>query len=467
MADPRPDLIDLHQPRRLHIVGIGGVGMSGLAAVLAQRGHHVTGSDLRESPYLTKLRTEGIDARVGHRAENLPAEVDAVVISTAIRGPNPEVEEAERRGIPVLRRADLLRLVIDTRRTLAVSGTHGKTTTTTMSMLILREAGWRPSFLIGGHVNEVGSNAHDDEGEWLVVEADESDGTFLQFRPEAVVVTNVESDHMDHWQTFDNLVEGFREFLSRPDGPRVACADDPVASRLAAEITATGRPVVTYGFSAIADYRIERRLSAEAGSEFTLSHRGGLLGAVSLPVPGRHNTLNAAGACSVALELGVPFEVAARALGRYAGVARRFHFRGDIDGITLVDEYAHLPTEIRATIATAREGHWKRVVAVFQPHHYYRTSVMWQDFARAFDGADVIVITDVYGPGETPLPGVSGKRIADAIGDATPSALVVYVPHRVDLLDRVRDIARAGDIVLTMGSGDITNLAEEWLHRPS
>jgi UDP-N-acetylmuramate--alanine ligase len=467
MAEPRPEPFDLHQPRRLHIVGIGGVGMSGLAAVLVQRGHHVTGSDLKESPFLAKLRFEGVDAQVGHRAENLPDEVDVVVISTAIRGPNPEVEAAERRGIPVLRRSDLLRLVIDTRRTIAVSGTHGKTTTTTMTMLILREAGWRPSFLIGGHVNEVGSNAHDDEGEWLVVEADESDGTFLQITPEAVVVTNVESDHLDHWQTFENLVEGFREFLSRPDGPRVACADDPVAARLAAEITADGRPVVTYGFSAIADYRIERRLTAEAGSEFSLSRQGELLGTVSLPVPGRHNTLNAAGACTVALELGVPFEVAARALGRYAGVARRFHFRGDIDGITLVDEYAHLPTEIRAAIATAREGNWKRVVAVFQPHHYYRTSVMWQDFARAFDGADVIFITDVYGPGETPLPGVSGKRIADAIYDATPSAYVVYVPHRADLLDRVRGLARAGDIVLTMGSGDITNLAEEWLHRPA
>ncbi len=467
---------DLRTPRRIHIVGIGGVGMSGLAAVLVGRGHQVTGSDLKESPYLAKLRLLGVRAEIGHRRENLPGDLDAVVLSTAIPQTNAEVTTARERGLPVLRRSDLLRLVVDTRRTIAVAGTHGKTTTTTMTALILREAGWRPSFLIGGHVNETGSNAHDDDGEWLVVEADESDGTFLEFAAEAVIVTNLESDHMDHWKTFDRLVDGFRTFLSRPDGPRVACADDPIVARLAEEIPG----VVTYGFSALADYRIERRLGASGGSEFVLTHytgakdpasitethhAGSVLGTISLPVPGRHNTLNAAGAAALALELGIPFATIAAALGRYAGVARRFHFRGEVDGVTLVDDYAHLPTEIRATIATANEGRWPRVIAVFQPHHYFRTSVMWEEFARSFGGADVVVVTDVYGPGETPLPGVSGRRIVDAIIDSDPSATVVYNQHRSELLDQVSAIARPGDIVLTMGSGDITNLAEEWLRR--
>jgi UDP-N-acetylmuramate--alanine ligase len=476
LGEPGAASFDLLSPRRLHIVGLGGVGMSGLAAVLVGRGHRVSGSDLKESPYLTKLRLLGVRAEIGHRPEHVPDDVDVVVISTAIPESNPEVRAARERGIPVLRRADLLRLVIDTRRTIAVAGTHGKTTTTTMTALILREAGWRPSFLIGGHVNETGSNAHDDDGDWLVVEADESDGTFISFDAEAVIVTNIESDHMDHWKTFDRLVEGFREFLSRPGGPRIACADDPVAARLAAEIPG----VVTYGFSALADYRIERSLGAAGGSDFVLTrftrvsgdsptieprHDGVVLGTISLPVPGRHNTLNAAGAAALALELGVAFPTIATALGRYAGVARRFHFRGEVEGVTLVDDYAHLPTEIVATIATAREGQWSRVIAVFQPHHYFRTSVMWQDFARALVGADIIVVADVYGPGETPLPGVSGKRIVESIAETDPSAAVLYNQHRSELLDQVRAVARSGDIVLTMGSGDVTNLAEEWLRR--
>jgi UDP-N-acetylmuramate--alanine ligase len=453
-----PDL-DLGSTRAVHVVGIGGAGMSAIATVLARMGHRVSGTDLKDSPTLRRLAVLGVEVAVGHAAANVPDDVDAVVVSTAIPPSNPEVGAAHERGVPVLRRAEALRALVATRRGIAVAGSHGKTTVSSMLALALRGAGWRPSFVIGGDLNEVGTNAAYDDGEWLVVEADESDGTFLELEPEAAIVTNVEPDHLDHYGGFEPLVEAFAEFLQRVPGVRVVCADDPIALRLA-EAVPEAR---TYGWAEVADYRIEGYEGSRRGSRFELRHRDRALGTIELPVPGRHNALNAAGAVALAVELGAGFDDAARALAGFGGVARRFQFRGEVDGVTLVDDYAHLPTEVSAALGAAREGGWRRVVAVFQPHRYTRTARLWRDFADAFEDADALVLTDVYAAGEAPQPGVSGRLVLQAVLDAHPAAAVTYLPRRSDVVQHALGLARAGDLLLTLGAGDLTTVPDEWL----
>jgi UDP-N-acetylmuramate--alanine ligase len=450
--------LDLRARLRIHIVGIGGAGMSAIATVLARMGHTVSGSDLKDSRPLARLRAAGIDARVGHAAEHIAPDVEAVVVSSAIPPTNPEVVEAARRGIPVHRRADALRALVATRRAIAVAGSHGKTTTSSMLALVLRGAGWRPTFLIGGDVNEVGTNAAYDEGEWLVVEADESDGTFLELPAEAAIVTNVEADHLDHYGSFAALLDAFTRFLERVPGPRVVCADEPNAAAIGARTRAR-----TYGFSATADYRIVEYAGGRDGSRVVLTRHGAVLGSFSLPVPGAHNALNAVAAAALATELGVPFSDTARALAGFGGVARRFEFRGELDGVTLVDDYAHLPSEVQAALRTAREGGWSRVVAVFQPHRYSRTAALWREFADAFMDADLVVLTDVYAAGEAPRPGVSGRLLLRAVLDAHPDTSVVYLPHRADVVAHVPRLTRAGDVVLTLGAGDLTTVPDIWL----
>jgi UDP-N-acetylmuramate--alanine ligase len=465
-AIDRAFVLDLSEPRTVHIVGVGGAGMSAIATVLARMGHTVSGSDLRESPALERLGLLEVTTHVGHAAEHVPDPLDALVISTAIPRRNPEVEAAIARGVPVLRRADALRAIVATRTTIAVAGSHGKTTTSSMLALILRAAGWHPSFLIGGDLNEVGTNAAFDTGDWLVVEADESDGTFLELAPHDAVVTSVLPDHLDHYGDFPALVDAFARFIDAVPGVRVLCADDPVAAELAA-----ARPgaVVTYGFAAAspaagaADYVMTGYEGGRAGTQFVLTHHGDDLGLVELPVPGRHNAVNAAGAAAIALELGVAFDVVARALGGFGGVARRFQFRGERDGVTYVDDYAHLPSDVAAMIRAAGEGGWTRVVAVFQPHRYSRTAALWRDFADAFRGADELVLTDVYAAGEQPQPGVSGRLVLRAVLDAHPEQEVVYLPRHADLVAHVPHLTRPGDVVLTLGAGDLTTAPDEWL----
>jgi UDP-N-acetylmuramate--alanine ligase len=454
-----PRDLDLSSPRRVHVVGIGGAGMSAIATVLARMGHRVTGSDLKESRGLERLRLLGVRADVGHRAENVPPDVDAVVVSTAIPDSNAEVRTAAERGLPVLRRADALRALVSTRRTVAVAGSHGKTTSSSMLALILRAAGWRPSFIIGGDLNEVGTNAAYDDGEWLVVEADESDGTFLELAPEAGIVTNIEPDHLDHYGGFAGLTAAFEEFFAGIPGARVVCADDPIARRL----TAAHPGAVTYGFDENATYRIVSYEGDRGGSRFAVHRDGRELGTIDLPVPGRHNAANATGATALARELGAPFEAAVDAMRGFGGVARRFQFRGEIDGVTLVDDYAHIPGEIAAMIEAAREGGWGRVIVVFQPHRYTRTARLWRDFAEAFTGADQVVLTDVYAANESPQPGVSGRLILGAVLDAHPALPVVYLPRRADVVQHALRLARPGDVVLTLGAGDLTTVPDEWL----
>ena len=450
--------LDLSAPRRVHIVGIGGAGMSAIAIVLARMGHTVSGSDLKDSRPLARLRAAGVDARVGHAAEHVTADLDAVVVSTAIPPTNPEVVEAQRLGVPVLRRAEALRALVATKPGIAVAGSHGKTTTSSMLALVLRGAGWKPTFVIGGDVNEVGTNAAYDDGEWFVVEADESDGTFLELPAEAAIVTNVEADHLDHYGSFPALADAFVTFLDGVTGPRVVCADEPHAAAIAARVGAT-----TYGFAPGCDYQVVRYAGGRHGSEVELTRAGQPLGTFSLPVPGRHNATNAVAAAALATELGVPFADTARALAGFGGVARRFEFRGDLDGVTLIDDYAHLPSEVQAALRTARDGGWDRVVAVFQPHRYSRTASLWRDFADAFTDADLLVLTDVYPAGEAPRPGVSGRLLVRAVLDAHPAASVVYLPHRADVVEVVPRLTRPGDVVLTLGAGDLTTVPDEWL----
>jgi UDP-N-acetylmuramate--alanine ligase len=341
----------------------------------------------------------------------------------------------------------------------AVAGSHGKTTTSSMLALILRAAGWHPSFLIGGDVNEVGTNAAYDDGEWLVVEADESDGTFLELEPDAAIVTNVEADHLDHYGGFSALVDAFERFLLEVPGTHVVCADDPILARLAGIVPDT----VTYGWNDGARYRVVGYEGGRAGSRFALEHEGRALGNVELPIPGRHNAANAAGAAAVALELGAPFDAVSRALGAFGGVARRFQFRGEARGVTLIDDYAHLPTEVRAALRAAREGGWRRVIAVFQPHRYTRTASLWRDFADAFVDADALVLTDIYAAGEAPRPGVSGRLVLRAVLDAHPDTAVTYLPRRADVVRHALALARPGDVLLTLGAGDLTTVPDEWL----
>ncbi len=438
------------------MVGVGGVGMSAVATVLASMGQHVSGSDLRATAEVERLVSVGVAARVGHDPSHLDG-VDVVTISTAIPGSNIEVREARRRGIPVLRRADVLAAIAATRSSVAVAGTHGKTTTASMLALVLVEAGMRPSFIIGGDINEVGSGAAWGTGPWLVVEADESDGTFLALHPDIALVTNVEPDHLDYYGSRAAMEEAFARFLASGDAT-VVCSDDATAAELGRAVGA-----LTYGTSEGADYRMVDVSSARSSSRFTIVHRGQSLGDFQLVVPGVHNARNACGAVVGGLLAGATVDAARKALGRYGGVARRFEFRGERDGITFVDDYAHLPSEARAVLAAARHGGWDRIVAVFQPHRYSRTASLWQDFADAFVDADLLVVTDVYGAGEAPRPGVSGRLILDAVRAAHEGTDSRYLPSHHEVVAFLRATLRPGDLCLTLGAGDLTLLPDELL----
>ena len=443
--------------QRIHVVGIGGSGMSAISTVLVAMGHHVTGSDLKPSAALDRLEAIGIEVHVGHDAAHV-ADAEVVTFSTAIPDRNPERVAARERGLPLLRRADMLSAIAATRRTVAVAGTHGKTTTSSMLSLILTEAGLRPSYIVGGELNETGQGAVWSNGDLLVVEADESDGTFLELGADAVIVTSVEPDHLDYYGSWDALRAAFGSFLAAAPGPRVVCADDPEAAALAAEHGAT-----TYGTDEGADYIMRSVTLDRSSSAFTVEHAGQSLAAVSVPAAGIHNARNACASLVMALQLDAPVEAAVTALARYAGVARRFQFRGERDGVTFVDDYAHLPGEIQNALAAARNGDWKRIVCVFQPHRFSRTASLWRDFADAFGRADLLVVTEIYPAGETPRPGVSGKLIVDAVLGAHPYHRVAFLPTRTDLVSYLRTVLRPGDLCLTLGAGDLTTLPDEML----
>jgi UDP-N-acetylmuramate--alanine ligase len=452
---------DLSGPRRIHVVGVGGPGMSAIAIVLAQMGHQVSGSDIRERPVLDRLRAAGVEVHIGHSRSHVIG-CDALTSSSAIPASNNECDEARRRGIPVLTRAGILAAICGAARSVAVAGTHGKTTTTSMVMLIMANAGREPSFVIGGDVTDTGTGAQWTGGEWLVVEADESDGTHLQLPLYATILTNIERDHLDHFGSFDALVESFDRYVAAIPGPRVVCGDDPVIRSLSSFPAA-----ISYGLSEGCDYRAVDLTAHEGSWRFTIEHHGQKLVEVHLPLRGVHNVVNATGAAALTHAIGVEPEQIADALSRFGGVARRFDIRGTLNGATLVDDYAHLPGEIAAVLAAARHSGdgWKRVVAVFQPNRFHRIAEMWRDYAKCFSEADLVVLTDVYASGTMPIPGVTGKLIVNAVCEAEPASRVIWMPHREDLIRYLSHELRPGDVCISMGCGDIAALPDELLQR--
>ncbi len=463
-ARPQPPL-DLSIAHRLHVVGVGGPGMSAVAIALAEMGHAVSGSDLREHPVLERVRAAGVDVHIGHD-RSLVHGVDAVTASTAIPQANIELDEARSTGVTALSRAGMLASICARAHSLAVAGTHGKTTTTSMLMLMLAQAGMRPSFVVGGDVTDVGTGAQWTHGDWLVVEADESDGTHLELPLFGTILTNVEADHLDHYGSFDGIVDGFDTYLGQIDGPKVICGDDPIGAALAARHGA-----LTYGLGPACDVRAVDVRATSGSFRFGLVRRtaDGLadehLGEIVLPLRGIHNVVNATGAAAIALGVGVSFDDVAAALARFGGVARRFDVRGIDRGATFVDDYAHLPSEIDAVIRAARQSgdSWRRVVAVFQPNRYHRIADMWQEYALAFTGADLVVLTDIYASGTVPIPGVTGKLIVNAVTEADPARRVVWLPRREDLVSFLAGELRDGDVCISMGCGDIATLPSEVL----
>jgi UDP-N-acetylmuramate--alanine ligase len=456
--------LDLARPKRVHIVGIGGAGMSAIATVLLAMGHSVSGSDAADSERLRRLEAAGARVHVGHDRNSLD-DAEVVAVSTAIPPSNVEVVEAAARGLRVWRRAELLAAICATRRTVAVSGTHGKTTTSAMLATILRDTGRRPSYIIGGDLVGLGPGAAWEHGsEWLVVEADESDGTFLELRAEAVVVTSIEPDHLDFYGDEATLHVAFRGFVSGAAGPKVLCADDAGASSLATVPDLVR--LVTYGTSDTATVRIEEVAVGRDSSSFSIRVAGTAAGPFQIGAPGWHNVRNAAAAITMAHALGTPWADAGRALAGYRGVARRFERRGDRGGVTFIDDYGHLPGEVAAVLATAAAGDWDRVVAVFQPHRYTRTASLWRDFSDAFGEADVLLVTDIYPAGESPVAGVTGRLIADAVSGAHPNADVRYVPTLDAAAAELRRTLKPGDLCLTLGAGDLTTLPDRFLEPP-
>ncbi len=445
---------------RIHFIGIGGAGMSAIAKVLLERGHEVSGSDLKRSQAATVLEAMGASVHIGHRAD-LVEGAGVVVASSAIAASNPELERARALGIGVMSRGEALAAVLGTGRPIVVAGTHGKTTTTSMIVSTLLSAGRDPTYLVGGGLNDAGTNARSGKDDVAVAESDESDGSFLLLHPHIAVVTNLEADHLDHWGTFESLADGFRRFLYavQEEGTAIVPADDDA---LTAHARDSGRKVMTFGSGG--DVMAIEPAPEAGGTAFELSS-GTERRTVVLRVPGSHNVENALAAAAACLSAGCSLDEVATGLSSFRGVERRFQFLGTAREVTVVDDYAHHPTEVKATLAATRPGPWRRVVAVFQPHRYSRTAALWRDFGAAFEPADRVVVTDVYGAGEMPVPGISGKLIADAVCANWPGRPVAYLPHREELVDYLISSARSGDLLLTLGAGDITGVGDQILAR--
>jgi UDP-N-acetylmuramate--alanine ligase len=450
---------DLEAWGSVHLIGIGGAGMSGIAHLLLAKGIAVTGSDLKHSRGIDSLREAGAEVFVGHLAEHVQGP-DAAIVSSAIPQENPELHAARAAGIPVYSRAQALAALMRGHRTVAVAGTHGKTTTTSMISVMLSRMGLEPTFVIGGNLNESGSGAGSGRGDVFVAEVDESDGSFLVFDPDIAVVTNIEADHLDHFGDQSQVDAAFAAFAGQA-GTVVTCWDDEGVRRALGSATSK---LFRYGRGEDVELTVEGEELRADGSRSTFVVKGSRID-VRLGVPGRHNVLNAAAVIGVAALLGLALDEAADALASFSGVHRRYELLGTVDGATVVDDYAHHPTEVVATLRTARLEGRRRVVAVFQPHRYTRTEAMWRELGESLGEADLIVLTDVYAAGESPIPGVTGKLVVDAAAEAAPGKRIVYLPRRWEIVPFLAHEIRDGDLVLTIGAGDITMVGEETLER--
>jgi UDP-N-acetylmuramate--alanine ligase len=461
MNGSRPtSLFKTRHAAQVHFVGIGGIGMSGIAEVLLNLGYRVSGSDLKESEITRRLVSMGARIGYGHKKENL-VEADVVVISSAVRKDNPEVVAARARKIPVVPRAEMLAELMRLKYAVAVAGSHGKTTTTSMVATVLTAAGLDPTAVVGGKVNVLDSNAKLGKSELMVVEADESDGSFLKLHPSIAVVTNIDPEHMDHYGTLDALKSAFAEFCNRVPfyGLNVLCLDAPNVQALLPSIE---KRYVTYGRAHTADYRLENVRLDGFQTRFRAFRRDEDLGEFTVRMVGAHNALNALAVVAVAEEMEVPLDQVRTALAEFGGVQRRFTVRGEANGITVVDDYGHHPTEVMATLAGARKAFGRRVVVAFQPHRYTRTRDLLQEFATSFNDADVLFLTSIYAASEDPIPGITSQALADMI-TAYGHRDVTHVEKRVDLAKAILPRLKEGDILVTLGAGDITQVGPDVL----
>ena len=455
----------LGRTRRVHFVGIGGIGMSGIAELLANLGYNVSGSDVRRSEITDRLAGMGVTIAIGHDAHQV-GDADVVVVSSAIARDNPEVADARARHIPVIPRAEMLAELMRLRFGIAIAGAHGKTTTTSMIALLFERAGLDPTAVIGGRLSAFGSNARLGRGQYMVAEADESDRSFLKLSPSIAVITNIDREHMEAYGSFDRLVDAFADFADRVPfyGAVVACADDPPVMAMLPRLT---RRTITYGFADDADVRGSNPETDGQSGRCDVEFRAGRLptpaggGRLTLAVPGRHNLQNALAAVAVGLEVGIPFDRIAAALGEFRGAERRYQVLGAVAGVTVVDDYGHHPTEIAAVLRAARAGRPSRVVAVFQPHRYTRTHDLLDDFGPALALADIVVLTDIYSAGEPPIPGITIDRLAEAV--RRDVAALHVVPRLDDVAGVVAGLAADGDVVVTLGAGSISGVGDRLL----
>jgi UDP-N-acetylmuramate--alanine ligase len=442
------------QDTKIHFVGIGGMGMCGIAEVLANMGYRVSGSDMNDTEITRHLSTIGCTVKQGHRADNL-GEADVVVVSSAIKGYNPEVEAARARQIPIIPRAEMLNELMRMKYGIAVAGAHGKTTSTTMMHTVLMAAGYDPTAVIGGRVNSLGlANARWGKSDYLVAEADESDGSFLTLTPTVAIVTNVDAEHLDHYGTYDNVKKAFTDFCNRVPffGMSTLCMDNEGVQDILPNLT---KRFTTFGITSQATYRARNIRPEGMSTRFVAWRKADELGEVILPMPGQHNVLNALGVLAVADFLGIPFDTYVKALSSFEGVARRFTVRGEVGGVTVVDDFGHHPAEVRATLSGAKASFGgRRIIAAFQPHRFTRTRDQWAEFPKAFHDADKVVICDIFPAGEKPIEGITSEGLVRLAREAGHKD-ISYVPRREDLAKWLDQHAKAGDLVITLGAGNI------------
>ncbi len=450
--------------KKLHFVGIGGIGMSGIAEILIDQGFRVTGSDKAASENTDRLLSLGAKVSIGHDPHNVDHDVDVLVYSSAVSMDNPEVLEGQRRKIPVIRRAEMLAEVMRLKYGIGVAGTHGKTTTTSMISLVLMEGGVDPTVIVGGRLHGLaGSNARLGKGEFIVVEADEFDRSFLSITPTIAVVTSLETDHLDCYRDLEDIKSAFVQFASKVPfyGFVVLCLDEPSLQDIMPKIK---KKIITYGLNGQADLQAVDIVHKQNATSFLVVREGQDLGKVQLQIPGKHNVQNALAAVAVGLELNVPFEKVKAGVEKFTGVFRRWEVKAEVDDIPVVDDYAHHPTEIKATLSGAKAGWRRRIICVFQPHLYSRTRDFYEEFGRAFFNADILVVTDVYPAREEPIQGISGELIANAAKEFGHKN-VHYVPDKKNVPDFLMKIKHKGDIIITMGAGDIWRYGEEFIKK--
>jgi len=448
--------------KHIHFVGIGGIGMSGIAEVLLNLGYRVSGSDMKESDTTERLRTLGGEIFIGHRSENI-TEPHVVVISSAVKSDNVEVVAAREKQVPVIPRAEMLAELMRLKYGIAIAGAHGKTTTTSMVATVLAAGGIDPTVVIGGKLNSLGTNAKLGQGEFLVAEADESDGSFLKLSPTIAVVTTIDEEHLDYYKDIGEIKDAFLTFINKVPfyGVAVLCLDQQHIQELLPRVQ---KRYQTYGMSSQADYQARDVALKPLGSRFKVLHLGQDLGWFELAVPGVHNINNSIAAIAVARELEIDLETIRKALKEFSGVQRRFTIKGEVDGIIVVDDYGHHPTEVKATLAAAAAGMERRVVVVFQPHRYTRTQHLLKEFFTAFNEADKLVIMDIYAAGEKPIPGVSGEALAEGVKQYGHKD-VVYIPEREKIVEHMASVLRKGDLMITLGAGDVWKIGEQVLEK--